>query len=652
MKQEQVIWTPGQDATERSHLGRFMRGIVGRVGERFDGYPEFYRWSIEKPEVFWAEVARYTDIRFEQPATTILDQPGDMQTARWFEGATLNFAANLLGDADESSALIFCDERGRRCVLSRVELASRVAALAAGMRQAGIRPGDRVAAMLPNCPEAVTAMLAAASIGAVFSSCSPDFGEIAVMDRFGQIEPRLLFVCDGYSYAGKRIDCRAKAANIASAIPSLEKVIVVPFLDTRPDIQQIEQACMVADFCIAGSEPHYESLPFDHPLYILYSSGTTGRPKCIVHSAGGTLLQHKKELMLHTDLHRGDVIFFFTTCGWMMWNWLVSALSVRATVVLYDGSPFYPDKRVLLRMATEEGVTVFGTSPSYLTALEKSGEKVADDESINALSTVRTMLSTGAPLSPESYNFVHAVLGTDIQLCSISGGTDLISCFALGNPLLPVYCGELQCRGLGMAVDIFNDQGESLTGQVGELVCTRPFPSMPLGFWGDAGNAYTEAYFERFPGVWAHGDLAELTIHGGLKIYGRSDAVLNPGGVRIGTAEVCDPAMSLAAIEDCIAVSQRQGDDSRIILFVVVRDGLELDTALEQQIRDTVRINSSPRHVPEKILAVPEIPRTLSGKPVEMAVRSIIHGETVINMDAIANPDALEYFRNRPELRP
>jgi acetoacetyl-CoA synthetase len=654
MTVDKPIWTPPEDAQRQSNLGQFIEYVQRKSDVEVHDYQALYKWSVDSPDKFWSALAAYCDIKFDSPAEHILTQPGDMQTARWFKGATLNFAANLLADEEESgdstTAIIFCDERGRRKVLSRTELRVDVAALAAGMRKVGIQPGDRVAAMLPNCPEAVMVMLAAASIGAVFSSCSPDFGVQAVMDRFGQITPRLLFVCDGYGYAGKRINCCSKAASVAAAIPTIEHVIVVPFLDAEPDIEQIERASLFDDFSVAGSEPDYTSLPFNHPLYIVFSSGTTGKPKCIVHGAGGTLLQHKKELMLHTDLRAGEVIFYFTTCGWMMWNWLVSALAVKASVVLYDGSPFYPDSSTLLHMAAQEDVAVFGTSPRYLTALQKDKTNDPANSLAKKLPALRTLLSTGAPLAAGSYDYIQTLFAKHIQICSISGGTDLISCFALGNPLLPVYRGELQCRGLGMAVEVFNDHGESLSSEVGELVCTQAFPSMPLGFWNDKGGAYTAAYFQRFPGVWAHGDLAELTVHDGLKIYGRSDAVLNPGGVRIGTAEVCEPVMGLAEIVDCIAVGQRQGADSRIVLFVVVHAACELDAKLEQKIRDKVKVDSSARHVPEKILAVPEIPRTLSGKAVELAVRAVIHGEPVENIDVLANPGSLEHFSNRPEL--
>ncbi|MCP4002361.1 MAG: acetoacetate--CoA ligase [Gammaproteobacteria bacterium] len=645
---EQPVWEPNASVAAGSHMAQFAAGIEANTF-LFKNYSELHSWSIENPGQFWSEVARYTDIKFTQSASSIFKQSGDMQTARWFEGSSLNFAANLLAGPNIGSAIIFHDERGNHRVLSRVELVSQVAALAAGMRAAGIRSGDRVAALLPNCPEAVIVMLATASVGAVFSSCSPDFGLQAITGRFGQIAPRLMFVCDGYSYAGKRIDSLTKAAAVAAKIQTLENIVVVPFLDAEPDISAIESAQLLVSFCIKGSEPDYESLPFDHPLFIMFSSGTTGKPKCIVHGAGGTLLQHKKELMLHTDVHAGDAVFFFTTCGWMMWNWLISALAVKAAVVLYDGSPFYPNPGVLLRMAAEEGVVVFGTSPRYLTALQKDQKKtqskLIDNIPVDGLPALRTLLSTGAPLAPESYNFVQASLGEHIQVSSISGGTDLISCFALGNPLLPVYRGELQCRGLGMAVEVFNDNAESVIGEMGELVCTKAFPSMPLGFWNDPGEAYTAAYFQHFPGVWAHGDLAKLTDHDGLIIYGRSDAVLNPGGVRIGSSEVCEPAMMVEGVADAIAVGRRSDGEEKIILFVVLSGGTTWSEVLGDMLREAIRSASSPRHVPDEIYAVPDIPRTMSGKVLELAVRAIVQGESVGNIEAAANPESLEYFR-------
>jgi acetoacetyl-CoA synthetase len=485
-------------------------------------------------------------------------------------------------------------------------------------------------------------------MGAVFSSCAPEFGEQAIINRLEQIKPRVLFVCDGYSYGGKHFQILEKVRAVTAQIESIQSVVVVPFLEDQPDITTDGAMLLFNDFLISGSVPEYAQLPFDHPLFILYSSGTTGKPKCIVHGAGGTLLQHLKELVLHTNLSSADTIFYYTNCGWMMWNWLVSALATQANVVLYDGSPVYPEPDSLWRMVAEEGVTVFGTSPGFLLAGEKAGVK----PKLPGLNTrLHTILSTGAPLAPESFDYVRNNVGRDIHLSSIAGGTDLISCFALGNPLLPVYRGELQCFGLGMAVNVFDSAGQPVLQQTGELVCTQPFPSMPIGFWNDPdGQYYSQAYFEHFPGVWAHGDLAEITEHAGLVISGRADAVLNPGGVRIGSAEVCGPVLMLKDVVDCIAVGQHWQGDVRIVLFVVLAKSVLLDQSLKDRIAAQIRNAASPRHVPAVILEVADIPRTLSGKPLELVVRAIIHGEPVQNIDTIANPDALAYFQDRPEL--
>ena len=509
--------------------------------------------------------------------------------------------------------------------------------------------GDVVAGFLPNLPEAVIAMLAAASIGATWTSCSPDFGIQGVLDRFGQVKPKVLFTADGYYYAGKTVDSLGQIASVLEQLPSVVSVVVVPYLQLRDGTKVHPRSACFADYGERGAPAVFTRLPFDHPLYVLYSSGTTGVPKCIVHGAGGTLLQHLKEHQLHTDVKPGDRLFFFTTCGWMMWNWLVSALASRATIVLYDGSPLHPGPGVLWTMAADEGVTIFGTSPRYLAAIEKEGYRPRDSHGIPGL---RTVLSTGSPLGPEQYDFVADAIGPDIQLASISGGTDIVSCFALGNPLLPVFRGELQCRGLGMKVEVWDDAGRPLTGEKGELVCTAPFPSMPVGFWNDPeGLRYRAAYFERYPGIWHHGDYALLTLRGGLVILGRSDAVLNPGGVRIGTAEIYRQVEKLDEVLESVVVGQDVGHDVRVVLFVRLRDGLTLDEALCDRIRRQVRANTTPRHVPAKIVQVPEIPRTISGKIVELAVRETIHGRPVKNTDALANPSALAHFRDRPELR-
>jgi acetoacetyl-CoA synthetase len=629
-------------------MSRFMTQAGERYGGRFADYAGLYDWSIRAPEEFWPAVWEHCGVVAQRGWDTVLEDGERMPGARWFQGAELNFAANLLRFRDDRPALVYCREDGLRIALSYAELAARVGSTAAALRRLGLGPGDRVAGFMPNHPETVIAMLATVSCGGIWSSCSPDFGSKGVIDRFGQIEPRVLFTADGYCYNGKRLDSLGRVREVAAGLPSLERIVVIPHVAERPDLADLPQAVPVEEFRNEPAEPEFTALPFDHPLYIMYSSGTTGRPKCIVHGAGGTLLQHLKELVLHTDLGRDDRIFYFTTCGWMMWNWLVSSLATGATVVLYDGAPFHPGPDALWRMAEQERVTVFGTSAKYLAALEKAGCKPRRHCDLAAL---RAVLSTGSPLLPASFDYVYEHIKPDLQLASISGGTDIISCFALGSPILPVWRGELQCRGLGMAVEIWDDEGRPLRGGKGELVCTRPFPSMPVGFWNDpAGERYRNAYFERFPGVWCHGDFAALTEHDGIIIVGRSDALLNPGGVRIGTAEIYRQVERLAAIEESIAVGQEWDGDVRIVLFVRMRAGASLDEALRQQIRSVIRENTTPRHVPAKIIAVPDIPRTISGKITELAVRDVIHGRPVKNTDALANPAALDHFRDLPEL--
>jgi acetoacetyl-CoA synthetase len=645
MMAETPIWTPSPLRVADANLTRFITHVLERRREVTD-YAALYRWSIERPAEFWEALWAFAEVAGERGDGPALEHGERMPGARWFRGSRLNFAENLLRGPDAEPALVFRNERGARRELSRAELRSEVARVAAGLARDGVVAGDVVAGFLPNVPEAVIAMLAAASLGATWTSCSPDFGMAGVLDRFGQVKPKVLFTADGYFYAGKTIDSHAPVAGVLAALPGVARVVVVPYVEaaaTGPP-----GSVRFADYGKAGAAPRFEGLPFDHPLYVLYSSGTTGVPKCIVHGAGGTLLQHLKEHLLHTDVKPGDRLFFFTTCGWMMWNWLVSGLAVGATVVLYDGSPLHPGPGVLWQMASEEGVTLFGTSPRYLAALEKAGYRPRDR---HALAVLRTVLSTGSPLGPEQYDFVAEAVGPDVQLASISGGTDIVSCFALGNPLLPVYRGELQCRGLGMQVEVWDDDGRALTGKKGELVCAAPFPSMPVGFWNDPdGSRYRGAYFERFPGAWHHGDYAMLTERGGLVIYGRSDAVLNPGGVRIGTAEIYRQVEQLPEVLESVVVGQDVGHDVRVVLFVRLRDGLVLDEVLRERIRRQIRANASPRHVPSVILQVPEVPRTLSGKVVELAVREAIHGRPVKNTDALANPAALEHFRNRPEL--
>jgi acetoacetyl-CoA synthetase len=647
MSADSPIWTPSLFRIADANLTRFS-AFVERRGVAAPDYAALHRWSVDEPAAFWEAFWEFSGVAGERGTGPALEDGSRMPGARWFPGAKLNFAENLLRGPDADPAIVFRNERGMRREIEWATLRAEVARVAAGLAADGVGTGDVVAAFMPNLPEAVVAMLAAASLGATFTSCSPDFGIHGVLDRFGQVKPKVLFTADGYFYGGKTLDSLAPIAGVLKELPSVSRVVVAPYVAAGRGAAWPSGAVPFGEYGERGAALSFARLPFDHPLYVLYSSGTTGVPKCIVHGAGGTLLQHLKEHRLHTDLKPGDRLFYFTTCGWMMWNWLASALASEATVVLYDGSPLHPGPEVLWEMAADEGVTVFGTSPRYLAALEKAGYRPRER---HGLAVLRTLLSTGSPLGPEQYDFVADAIGADVQLASISGGTDIVSCFALGNPLLPVYRGELQCLGLGMKVEVWNDEGSAVTGEKGELVCAAPFPSMPVGFWNDAdGSRYRAAYFERFPGVWHHGDYALLTPRGGLVILGRSDAVLNPGGVRIGTAEIYRQVEQLPEVLESVVVGQEVGNDVRVVLFVRLREGLALDEALRERIRRQVRANATPRHVPARILQVPEVPRTISGKVVELAVREAVHGRPVKNTDALANPAALEHFRNRPEL--
>ncbi len=642
MTENSIIWTPGKKRQQSSAMYRFMSD------NGFDNYDDLYEWSVGESASFWESFCKFCRVEFSVPASHTIRRPDNIMDAGWFAGSEINYAAHLLRFSGERLALVFCGEDGSRRELNFDELHRAVAGAAAGLRRASVGKGDRVVGFLPNCPEAIIGMLATTSIGALWSSCSPDFGINGVVDRFGQIAPKVFFAANGYLYNGKRIDSMPTIAGIVERIPSIKITVLVPFASDEAGTGTAPNAVTWDDFVVAESELSFASVEFNHPLLIMYSSGTTGVPKCIVHGHGGTLLQHLKEHVLHCDLRDDDRLFYFTTCGWMMWNWLASGLASGATLILYDGSPFFDDGRVLWKMAERENVTVFGTSAKYISALEKAGVRPKDEFCLPGL---RVVLSTGSPLAPESFDYVYDAIGDDVQLSSIAGGTDLMSCFAIGNPILPVRRGELQCRSLGMAVEIFDEDGNAVIEQQGELVCTRPFPSTPVGFWNDEDNSrYRAAYFERFPGVWAHGDFAELLSSGGIIIHGRSDAVLNPGGVRIGTAEIYRQVEKLAEVLESIAIGQSWQDDVRIVLFVVLRSDTQLDDAMCDRIRKVIRENTTPRHVPAKIVAVPEIPRTKSGKIVEIAVRAVVHGECVANTEALANPDALDYFRDIAEL--
>lgn len=642
------LWTPSAERVAASNMTAFMAHLTARHGVRFADYAALHAWSVEHLEAFWDAVWDFCGVVGEKGGRILADAD-KMPGAAFFPDAKLNFAENLLAREGPAPALHFNNEGVAGKTVSWDELRARVARFASVLRRWGVVPGDRVAAFMPNCPEAIVAMLAATSLGAVFSSCSPDFGVRGVLDRFGQIEPKVLVACDGYRYAGKVLACHDKLAEIIDGLPGLEHVAIVPFIGEGPKALAKAEDWEAALAGVPVAPLSFARLPFAHSVYIMYSSGTTGVPKCIVHSAGGALLQHLKEHKLHCDLKPGAVLFYFTTCGWMMWNWLVSALASEATLALYDGSPFHPSGDVLFDYADAVGIDVFGTSAKFIDAVKKSGAKPRETHD---LSSIRTILSTGSPLVAESFDFVYEDVKKDVALCSISGGTDLLACFVGGSPLLPVWRGEIQARMLGMASEVWSDARRPVTGEKGELVCTRPFPSMPVGFWNDKDGAkYRAAYFERFPDVWCHGDFAEVTPHGGFVIHGRSDATLNPGGVRIGTAEIYAQVEQLAEIQEAIAIGQDWQGDARVVLFVVMKPGATLDDDLRAKIRKKIRDGASPRHVPAKIVAVADIPRTKSGKITELAVRDVVHGRDVKNKEALANPDALDLFRDIAELK-
>ena len=646
-----ILWQPSKDRIARSNITAFIRRVNREYKTGLSDSASLFDWSVAEPEKFWTAVWDFCGVIAETRGERVLVDADRMPGAQWFPDAKLNFAQNLLRRRDDVDAMVFWGEDQVKRRMSYGEVYDAVSRTAQAMTAAGVKEGDRIAAFMPNLPETIIFMLAASSLGAIWSSCSPDFGVQGVIDRFGQIEPKLFFAVEGYHYNGKAHDTLPRIAEIAARLPSVQHTIIVSYTREQPDISAIPKAIHLAAFVKPYREKtiDFRQLPFNHPLYILYSSGTTGVPKCIVHGAGGTLLQHLKEHRLHTDLKRGDRLFYFTTCGWMMWNWLVTGLASEATLLLYDGSPFYPGPRILFDLADAEQMTVFGTSAKYIDSLNKAGAKPIETHKLKSL---RAMASTGSPLVAEGFDYVYRAIKQDLLLSSISGGTDIVSCFVLGNPALPVYRGEIQCRGFGLDVQVFDDDGKPVVGEKGELVCTAPFPSMPVRFWNDPDGAkYRAAYFERFPGIWCHGDYMELTPRGTSIIYGRSDATLNPGGVRIGTAEIYRQVEQLHEVVESLVIGQDWDNDVRVVLFVRLRENAQLNDALVARIKDQIRRNTTPRHVPARILQVTDIPRTKSGKIVELAVRNIVHGRPVKNIEALANPEALEHYRDRAELR-
>lgn len=647
-----TLWQPSAERIGKTRIDAFRRFVNQRHGLDIGDYPGLHQWSIDQREAFWQAIVDFFEVSFHQGAECVLREGSQMPSAQWFPGATLNFAEHLLKRRDDSVAVVAIAEDGQRQQLTYAELAAQVAGLQASLRAIGVGLGDRVVACMPNTWQTLVGMLATTSLGAVWSSCSPDFGTQGVIDRFGQIEPKVLITCAGYRYAGKDVDQGEKIDQILQRLPSLEQLLIVS--GTRPqaraeDYRTQARVSLWQDFYRSGGDPVFVAVPFAHPLYILYSSGTTGVPKCIVHGTGGVLLQHLKEHGLHADLGPGQRLFYYTTCGWMMWNWLVSTLATGASLVLYDGSPFHPHNERLVDLIDSEAINAFGTSPKYLAALEKAGSRPRLSHRLDSL---KTLLCTGSPLSPQSYDYVYRQIKADLCLASMSGGTDIVACFVAGNPVQAVRRGEMQGKGLGMAIEVWNDQGQPVLGEKGELVCTRHFPSIPVGLWNDPDQSrLRDSYFKLFPGVWAQGDYAEQLADGGWLIHGRSDAVLNPGGVRIGTAEIYRQVEKLEQVLESLAIGQSWEQDVRVVLFVRLQESEVLDDALRERIRQVIRSNTTPRHVPARILAVTDIPRTISGKIVELAVRNVVHGLPVKNTDALANPEALEQFRDREELR-
>ncbi len=647
-----LLWKPTEQQITNSNMYKFMQSVNARYDLQMTSYDQLYQWSIEKTPHFWQHFWQYADVQCSNTCDEVLDDPNKMPYAKWFTGATLNFAQNLLRFRDDRLAIIFKGEGQAPVKITYARLYNEVAKVAKSLKDLGVKKGDRVAGFMPNMPETIIAMLAATSLGAVWSSCSPDFGIKGVLDRFGQVKPKVLFTANGYYFKGKQFNLLEKLASILKELPEIETIIVTTYTDDRPDLSSLDNAVLFDEFKSQEEslEIEFEQLPFDYPLYIMFTSGTTGLPKCMVQSAGGILLHHLKELMLHTDLKPDDNIFYFTTCGWMMWNWLVSSLAVGATVVLFDGNPFYPEPGTLWELAQDEKITIFGTSAAYIHALLNTNIKPVKQYNLTSL---RILLSTGSPLSEEGFDFVYNHVKRDLQLSSISGGSDINGCFALGNPMLPVYAGQIQSRALAMKVLAFDENGCPVYDQKGELVCTAAFPSMPIGFWNDPdGSKYHRAYFDIYPGIWRHGDYIEIKSDtGGVIIYGRSDTTLNPGGVRIGTAEIYSQVDRLDSIADSLVVGQKWKNDVRVVLFVKMQPDHTLTEELKNMIKQSIRNNVSPRHVPAKIIPVADIPFTINMKKVELAVKNIIEGNPVTNRDALANPEALDLYRDLPELQ-
>ena len=644
-QEDQPMWQPSQAQINNANITSFINTLNNK---NITDYYSLQEWSINKPDEFWSKFWSFAGVLSETKGELVIENPHNIEKARFFPQAKLNFAENLLKRRDNQVAIVFYGEDKVKTTMTYAELYHQTSQLVQAFKEWGIKPGDRIASFLPNMEHTIVAMLASSAIGAVFSTCSPDFGTDGVIDRFGQISPKVLITADGYHYNGKSFDCLERIKTITTAVPSIENTLIVPYINPEPVVADSQHVWGKLLQNYSPQDIQFAQLPFGHPLYILYSSGTTGQPKCIVHSAGGTLLQHMKEHMLHCDVKPGDKMFYFTTCSWMMWHWLVTGLASDASLVLYDGSPTYPSPTRLFDIADEAGVTLFGTSAKFIDAIAGMGAKPAET---NNLSTIRTITSTGSPLVPESYDYVYKDIKDDVNLASISGGTDIISCFMIGNPVTPVWRGELQTAGLGMDVQVYDQDGQAVIAEKGELVCTNPFPSQPIGFWNDENSEkYHDAYYAEYPGIWHHGDFVEQTNHGGYIIHGRSDAVLNPGGVRIGTAEIYRQVEQIEEVMEAIVVGQNWQRDVRVVLFIKLQDGIILDDGLRMRIKKQIRSQTTPRHVPAVILQVADIPRTRNGKIAELAVRNIIHDEPIKNLGSLANPESLEHYKNRTEL--